>query len=109
MRKIILGLLAVVLLGSAVSDAQLVPFPQSLPPNTVVGRTGISAGPAQAIPFSVFRQVVLNSTQCLNITSAPFNGVGDNTTDNVTPLTAALQALSGTGGCIFFPPGKYKF
>ena len=33
--------------------AQNPPFPQTLPANTVVGRTGISAGPAQAIPFSV--------------------------------------------------------
>jgi hypothetical protein len=35
--------------------------------------------------------------------------VGDNTTDNTTPFNNALAALTGTGGCIFFPPGKYKF
>src|SRR5882672_7485031 len=60
MRKIILGLLAVVLLGSTVGNSQLVPFPQSLPPNTVVGRTGISAGPAQAIPFAILTSNLLN-------------------------------------------------
>ncbi len=38
-----------------------------------------------------------------------FGGAGDNTTDNTTPLNRALAALSGTGGCIFFPPGKYRF
>ncbi len=32
--------------------AQNPQFPQTLPPNTVVGRSGISAGPAQAIPFA---------------------------------------------------------
>lgn len=30
-----------------------VPFPQTLPANTVYGRLGISAGPGQAIPFSI--------------------------------------------------------
>jgi len=54
-------------------------------------------------------QTVLNSTQCLNITSSAFGGVGDNSTDNTTPLNTALAALTGTGGCIYFPPGKYKF
>lgn len=49
------------------------------------------------------------SATCLNITSPAFGGAGDNTVDNVAPLTAAYTALSGTGGCIYFPPGKYKF
>jgi hypothetical protein len=45
--------------------------------------------------------------QCLNIEA--FGGVGNNSTNTVTPLTNALAALTGTGGCIFFPPGKYTF
>lgn len=45
--------------------------------------------------------------QCLNIES--FGGVGNNSTDNTTPLNNALAALTGNGGCIYFPPGKYKF
>jgi hypothetical protein len=45
--------------------------------------------------------------QCLNIEA--FGGVGNNSANTVTPLTNALAALSGTGGCIFFPPGKYTF
>jgi hypothetical protein len=52
---------------------------------------------------------IANATGCLNITSSQFGGVGDNTTDNTTPFNNALAALTGTGGCIFFPPGKYKF
>ncbi len=38
-----------------------------------------------------------------------FGGAGDNATDNAAPLNRALAALTGTGGCIFFPPGKYRF
>jgi hypothetical protein len=38
-----------------------------------------------------------------------FGGAGDNATDNTVPLNRALAALTGTGGCIFFPPGKYRF
>jgi hypothetical protein len=40
---------------------------------------------------------------------ADFGGAGDNATDNTAPLNRALAALTGTGGCIFFPPGKYRF
>lgn len=36
------------------AHAQSSSFPQTLPPNTLVGRLGISAGPAQAIPFATF-------------------------------------------------------
>lgn len=49
------------------------------------------------------------SATCLNITSPAFGGSGNNVIDNVTPLINAYAALSGTGGCIYFPPGKYKF
>jgi len=38
-----------------------------------------------------------------------FGGVGDGTTDNTTALTNALASLTGTGGVIYFPPGKYYF
>jgi hypothetical protein len=38
-----------------------------------------------------------------------FGGTGDAVTDNTTPLNNALAALSGQGGSIYFPPGKYKF
>jgi Pectate lyase superfamily protein len=38
-----------------------------------------------------------------------FGGAGDNATDNTAPLNHALAALTGTGGCIYFPPGKYRF
>jgi hypothetical protein len=43
---------------------------------------------------------------CLNIEA--FGGIGNNSTDNTTPLNNALTATAGIG-CIYFPPGKYKF
>lgn len=49
MRRVIAILL--LLITGTVATAQ-VPFPQTLPANTVYGRLGISAGPGQAIPFA---------------------------------------------------------
>lgn len=43
-------LLALAWIGSALAQTQ---FPATLPSNSVWGRTGIGAGPGQAIPFSV--------------------------------------------------------
>jgi hypothetical protein len=40
---------------------------------------------------------------------ADFGGAGDNATDNAAPLARALAALTGAGGCIYFPPGTYRF
>jgi len=44
---------SLILLLSATLAAAQVPFPQTLPANTVYGRLGIGAGPGQAIPFSI--------------------------------------------------------
>ncbi len=38
-----------------------------------------------------------------------FGGAGDGVTDNTAALNAALVALAGTGGTIYFPAGKYTF
>jgi hypothetical protein len=38
-----------------------------------------------------------------------FGGKCDNTTLNDAPLSNALASLSGTGGSVYFPPGKCKF
>jgi hypothetical protein len=89
MRKIILGLLAVVLLGSTVGNSQLVPFPQSLPPNTVVGRLGISAGPAQAIPFAI-----LSSNLSTSIFGFTTNGDSDFTIPGTTRTVVTSAALT---------------
>lgn len=40
------------------ATAQQPGFPQNMPPNTVYGRSGISTGPGQAIPFSIIVQLL---------------------------------------------------
>jgi hypothetical protein len=58
--------------------------------------------------FHILNPVIVNNTnQCLNITA--FGGAGNNITDNTTPLVNAFNAMTGSGGCIYFQPGKYKF
>jgi hypothetical protein len=54
-------------------------------------------------------QNIVNAVQCANITSSAFGGAGNNSTDNATPLATAFASLAAPGGCIYFPPGKYKF
>lgn len=42
-------------------------------------------------------------------TEAPFNAVGDGSTDNTVAIQYALdQAATDGGGIVFLPPGKYK-
>lgn len=43
----------------AASQANL--YPSTLQPNTVIGRTGVSAGPPQAVPFSILIQDLANT------------------------------------------------
>lgn len=38
-----------------------------------------------------------------------YGGVGDGVTDNAAALNAALATITGNGGAIFFPAGKYLF
>ncbi|MBJ6363179.1 RICIN domain-containing protein [Paenibacillus sp. GCM10012307] len=43
------------------------------------------------------------------VTNAPFNAVGNGTTDNTAAIQNALnQAGTDGGGVVFLPPGKYK-
>jgi hypothetical protein len=58
MKRIILGLAAVVAVGVSSTPAQVPQFPQTLPAGTVVGRTGIGPGPSQAIPFANLRSLI---------------------------------------------------
>jgi hypothetical protein len=44
---------------------------------------------------------------CLNIMN--YGGDNGGATDNTTAMNAALAALPTTGGCVYFPAGKYKF
>lgn len=52
MRKALSALLIAALVAFSPASAQSPGFPQVMPPGTVYGRTAISAGPGQAIPFA---------------------------------------------------------
>jgi len=56
--------------------AQVANYPQTLPPNTVVGRLGVSAGPSQAIPFAVFLSNLSGSQSANTVYSAPSGVAG---------------------------------
>lgn len=99
MRKIILGLLALLAIGSTVGDAQ-----QTLPPNVVVGRLGIGPGPSQAIPFATLNSVL--STPGLIVTN--FGAVCDGTTDDTAAIQSAINALPNDGGIVLFPAKNCK-
>jgi hypothetical protein len=68
------------------------------------GMTGFTQAGAGAVARTV--DAKLKDTY---LSIADFGGAGDNATDNTAPLNRALAALTGTGGAIFFPPGKYRF
>lgn len=69
----------------------------------------LAAGIALVPRDELLSQTYPGNAPCLNLTSPAFGGLGNNSLDNATPLGNALGALTGTGGCIFIPPGKYKF
>lgn len=76
---------ALILLLSATAAAAQVPFPQTLPANTVYGRLGISAGPGQAIPFGTLSGRLGNITNVLS-----FGAVCDGVTDDTNVIAAAM-------------------
>lgn len=43
----------------------------------------------------------------INVKAAPYNAVGDNTTDDTAALQAAIDACP-IDGTVFFPPGRYR-
>src|ERR1700761_6611598 len=91
MRKLARLLALSVALLPALAAAQ-VPL-NSLPANTVVGRSALSAGPAQAIPFSQLIQVLLQSAPTIptiNTSSIIFKGSTSGT------ATVQAQAVAGT-------------
>lgn len=79
--------LAVFALGflPAVAAAQV---PQTLPPNTLVGRLGVTPGPAQAIPFATAAKI-LNGALIITINGTVCNVGG------VCTVPAAAGSLTG--------------
>jgi len=80
-------------------------FPQTMPPNTIMGRLGITSGPAEAIPLSNLYQNLNVPGTTLDVTTY---GVVPNTSaaysatlaaENSAPLVSAIA----TGQCVRFP------
>jgi hypothetical protein len=106
MRKLaaILGLLAALCAIPAAAQTQ---FPQTLPANTVWGRTGIGPGPGQAIPFGVlFGNVFGGSvppahTVVISEGASPLNGVSCGTAlalvGNGASVDPSCQVLTNAG------------
>lgn len=90
MRNALRTLAFLVGLIPAIAAAQTAQFPQTLPPNTVVGRLGIGSGPAEAIPFSKFQSGIIG-----NLGAGTFYGNPGSGTAAITPFT--LQGLSSIG------------
>lgn len=86
LRRLILALLA--LAASATALAQSPPFPTTLPPNTVVGRTGVSPGPAQAIPFGNLASLLPNVSNVATATTTSTPGEIVLTPHSAVPSTA---------------------
>jgi hypothetical protein len=62
LRVAIAPIILALFLGVPLAFTQAQNFPQTMPPNTVFGRLGVSAGPGQAIPFSYLTPLLLTST-----------------------------------------------
>lgn len=96
MRKTALALLALLSAVPAFGQGGIANFPQTVPPQTVVGRLGITPGPTQAIPISQLAAVFGASR------SVTVNAKCDGATDD----TAAINADLAQGGYWTLPPGK---
>lgn len=44
----------------------------------------------------------------INVTASPYNATGNGTTDDSAAIQAAINAITNTGGTIYFPRGIYK-
>ena len=75
MRNLFRSIAVLLALHMGVASAQQ--FPQNIPSGTVIGRSQIGTGPAQAIPFSQLIALMLSSTltiPTLNTSSVVFKG-----------------------------------
>lgn len=86
MKKIAFAILGMLALATA-ALSQSPPFPQTLPPNTVVGRISPVAGPAGAIPISVIQAAIFYGETTVN--DANYALVAADRTIAYTAITAA--------------------
>jgi hypothetical protein len=92
-RAILFAVLAA--LAAIPAAAQVPQFPQTLQPNTVVGRLGIGPGPAQAIPFALLAPNLFNQPLAAPIQIGPLPWVQANVYAAGANLTSLL-AVRGT-------------
>jgi hypothetical protein len=91
MNKILRILAFLVMLLPALACAQSNSFPQTLPPNSVVGRLGTGAGPTQAIPFlMLLNNLPLASGKILIGSAANFAGPQTVSGDATLSVAGAL-------------------
>lgn len=93
MKRAAKALFAAVLAAFSFALPASAQFPANMPPNTVYGRSGISTGPGQAIPFSVIVQALSNQT---NIWTQPQTFQGG-TTAPLTDGSNSINAMNNTG------------
>lgn len=104
MKTVVRALAFAACLLPGVAEAQQPQYPQTLPPNTVVGHLGTTAGPSQAIPFAVltaqlqlFTNVVVGPATSTVGDFALFGGTnGQSLTDGGAPGALAFLGV-GTG------------
>lgn len=90
MKNTIRALAVFAALLPALAAAQVPNTPQTLPANTVVGRLGVTAGPAQAIPFARFQSAI--------------SGPCATATPGLVPATGGGTANFLRADCTFAPP-----
>jgi hypothetical protein len=83
-----------------------IPFPMTLPANTVVGRLSVGTGPAEAIPLSTISSSG-GGVPWFNVKT--YGAKGDGATDDTAAINAAIAALNAAtnGGVLYFPASTY--
>jgi hypothetical protein len=76
-------------------------FPQTLPPNTVVGRSGVGPGPAQAIPFAQLSQFMFGQIPNNTVLGNISGGAAVPTGLTAAQLTALCNPFTfAASGCV---------